>query len=173
MVGGILNFSRLAQMLALTILGLVAVYTEAAPIGVAPNARPSPDLLFCVVAYWAIRRPEAAPIPLVFAIGLARDFLTDLPVGAGALSLVLAAEVLKSQRRRLARTAFSTEWLLVAVTAIAASTLVWTLVVLTLARPPYMLDLAYQSAYTAMVYPLIALSFRWLLRISWRKPETV
>ena len=104
----------LLRLGALTLAGLGAVLLEAAPAGIAPLSLPSPDLLFCLVAVWAVRAPEAAPILLVFALGLVRDFLTDLPPGLGALSLVAAGEALKARAGALARQPFAVEWLWVA-----------------------------------------------------------
>lgn len=147
-------------------VGLLAVAMEAAPLGVGPAAPPSPDLLLCVVVYWAAHRPGAAPLLAVFALGLTRDFLTDAPLGAGALALVLAAEAVKAVRRQLARGSFLLEWMVLAGAALATSALMWLLVLLTFAQPPYLLDLLHQCLYTAMIYPLLAFAFRYLLRVS-------
>lgn len=163
--------ARWFRMLLLGGLGLLAIYVEAAPLGIGPTALPSPDLLLCVVAYWALRRPGSSPMLLIFALGLMRDLLTDVPVGAGALTLVLIAEVLKSQRRFVARASFPMEWVVVALAALISVFVHWSLVFLTLAQPPYLISLGYQIIYTAMVYPLIVLTFRWLFRISWKKAE--
>ena len=165
--------ARWLRMMLLAALAMLAIYVEAAPLGLSAEARPSPDLLLCVVAYWAIRRPGSTPMVLVFVLGLARDLLTDVPVGAGALSLVLIAETLKHYRRTLARSAFLLEWVAVATAALAATILHWGLVVLTFGQPPYLIELGNQCLYTAAAYPLVALVFRWLFRISWRKPEAV
>ena len=161
---------RIAVMLS---LGMIAIFAEAAPMGIGPTARPSPDLLLCVVAYWAIRRPGSTPLIAVAALGLMRDLLTDVPPGAGMLTLVLAAEVLKAWRRTLARSSFIFEWIAVAGAAFAILAVQWVLVVILLAQPPYIVDLGYQGLYTAAIYPPIVLVFRWLFRISWRKPEPV
>ena len=78
-----------------TLLALLAIFLEATPMGLEATSRPSPDLLLCVVAYWSVRRPRSAPAVLVFSLGLVRDLLTDVPVGAGALSLMVISELLK------------------------------------------------------------------------------
>ena len=171
--GDYLSPGRWFRMALMATLAMCAIYAEAAPLGLGAGARPSPDLLLCVIAYWAVRRPGSTPMLLVFGLGLVRDLLTDLPVGAGALSLVLVAEALKRWRRALARSAFMLEWAVVALAALASTTLHWLLVVLMLAQPPYLFDLGLQCLYTAGAYPAIALIFRWLFRISWRKPEAV
>ena len=146
--------SRLMRMGLLTVIGLLAIILEMTPLGISSSARPSPDLLLCVVAYWSIRRPGSAPAVLIFALGLTRDMLTDVPIGAGVLSLLLITEVFKIRRRSFARASFAMEWSAVALAALASAALHWFLVLLTLAQPPYLIDLLHQSVYTMMAYPL-------------------
>ena len=161
---------RLIVVTLFMVLGLLAIFIEAAPLGLAADAYPSPDLLFCVVAFWASRRPEVAALLAVFALGVARDLITDAPVGAGALSLVVAAEFLKALSNGLARRSFATEYLLIAMLAGIVLLAQWLVVLVLLAHPPYLLDLAHQWLGTVAVYPLVVLVFRWLFRIRWRKP---
>ena len=168
-----LDPARLMRMGLLTLIGMIAIFLEIAPLGLEATSRPSPDLLLCVVAYWSIRRPGSAPAILIFALGLTRDLLTDVPIGAGVLSLLLIAEVLKLRRHYFARASFATEWIAVAFAAIASAALHWFLVFITLAQPPYLFDLFNQSVYTMMAYPIMALFFRWGLRISWKRIEAV
>lgn len=165
------HLMRLLGMALLALMGLVAVYLEAAPLGLAADARPSPDLLFLVVAYWSVRRPGTAALPVVFGLGLMRDLLTDTPVGLGALSLVLAAEYLKAIGPALARWRFVAEWLIVGLTMAAMLLLQWLGVLLLLAHPPYLSDLGLQCLLSLALYPALALVLRWLFGISRRKPE--
>ena len=164
-----IDAGRIVRILAMLTLGMLAVYVEAAPLGIGPSAPPSPDLLLCVVVYWTARRPSSTPLLAVFGLGLVRDMLTDVPTGAGALSLVLAAEAIRHVRLRLARSSFMLEWLALAAAALGTSALLWILTALTLTQPPYAVALFHQALYTVMVYPLVVVAFRWGLRISWRK----
>jgi rod shape-determining protein MreD len=97
-----------------------------------------------------------------------RDLLTDAPAGAGTLALVLAAEAVKEMRPQLARGSFHIEWLVLAGAALGTSMLMWLLVLVTFAQPPYLLDLLHQSLYTVMAYPVLAFAFRYGLRVSRR-----
>lgn len=169
----ILNPGRLIGLVVLVFLGMAAIFLEAAPFGVGPMARPSPDLLLCVVAYWSLRRPDAAPMLAIFVLGLLRDLLTDVPVGAGALILVVVSEVLKNARRTLHRGGFGAEWAAITGAAFASTAALWAVVFLTLAQPPYLSSLFYQCLFTALAYPAVVLVFRWLLRIRWQRPEPV
>lgn len=164
-----LDPARIARMCLVLVLGLLAIYVAAAPLGIGPEAPPSPDLLLCVVVFWTARRPGSTPLLAVFLLGLVRDLMTDVPTGAGALGLVLAAEVVRRLRHRLARSSFMLEWMVLAGTALGAAALLWLLVVLTLTQPPYAGALFHQALYTVMTYPLVALALRWGLRVRWPK----
>ena len=58
-----LSPARMARIALLMLLGLLAIYAEAAPLGIGATARPSPDLLLCLVAYWAAAPPGLDPDP--------------------------------------------------------------------------------------------------------------
>ena len=168
--GGLAALARTGLLLALACL---AAALEAAPLGLGPDAPPSPDLLFCLLAYWALRAPEAAPVLLVFGLGLARDLLTDQPVGLGALTLVFAVEALKARRGQLARQPFAVEWLWVGVAAAAMALAQWLGVTLSLARPPYLSLLSQQVGATLLAYPATALLLRWVVRVRRQRSEAV
>lgn len=162
--------SDLALSILLALFGTFAVLIEAAPLGFTPGARPSPDLLFCIVAYWAVRRPAATPLLLVVALGLLRDFLTDVPIGAGALTLAIAAEVLRGMSGRISRLSVVMEWVISALVAAAMLLLQWTMVLVTLMQPPYLAEIVSQWLATALFIPVVALSLRWFLRIGRTTP---
>jgi rod shape-determining protein MreD len=164
---------RLIRITLLLALGLVAIFTEAAPLGLSADAYPSPDILFIIVAYWSTRRPETAALIAVFTLGLARDLLTDAPVGAGVLTLVFASEFLKAVSRGLSRRSFATEWLLLACVLALVLLAQWLIVFVLLAHPPYLTDIGIQWLATMALYPVLAAIFRWLFRIGWRKAEPV
>ena len=150
----------------LAVLGILAIALEAAPLELAASARPSPDILLGVVALWTLRRPALAPVLLVFGLGLVRDLLTDLPVGLGALSLVLVAEALRRIASRPQTLGLLRETALVGAAVIAmtaAQSLV--LAALFVPRPPLFL-LAEQAAFTVLLFPILGLAARWLLGLA-------
>lgn len=170
---GASGLGALARMGLLVLGAFVAVAVEIAPLGLAAAALPGPDLLFCLVAYWALRIPAAAPVLLVFALGLGRDLLTDQPVGLGALTLVLAAEALKARRAALQRQPFLFEWVWVGMAAGGMMLAQWLGLVLTLADAPALALLLQQYAATLLVYPALAAVLRWVIRIRDERSETV
>ncbi|MEM7176681.1 MAG: rod shape-determining protein MreD [Pseudomonadota bacterium] len=162
---------RLVRTGLFAALGLLAIFIEAAPVGLHGSALPSPDLLLCVVAFWVLRRPGSTPVLLVFALGLCRDLLTDAPLGAGTLGLVIAAQMLTERRGWIGTRPFLVEWLAVGLAIVFALALQWVLVVLTLGHPPYLRELLLMAGLTFAAYPFVALVFRWILGINWRQGD--
>ncbi len=103
MAGNASRPARLAGMAALAALGWLAILIGLAPIDARAAAWPAPDLLFGVVACFAVRRPSSSPAALILVLGLARDVLGGGPAGLGALTLWAAAEYLRFHRDRFIR----------------------------------------------------------------------
>ncbi|MEL6335479.1 MAG: rod shape-determining protein MreD [Pseudomonadota bacterium] len=149
---------RMALMVA---LGLAAILLEAAPVGIAPHSLPSPDLLALVVVIFAIRRPDAVPLPVVFVLGLTRDLLTDLPVGAGALALVLTAEAMRLMSANLLRGSLLREGLITAGVLLATFALPYLLALILFVQPPYVLAVVRQWVITVACWPAMLVLIRW------------
>lgn len=161
--------TRLLRMGLLLCLGILSIFVEAAPIGTGAQATPSPDLLFCIVAAIAVRRPASAPALIVLALGLMRDLLTDLPVGLGALALLLAAETLRARSGTLAHRSLLTEWSLVAAVFLAMLALQWLVLFITFVQPPYLFDLGRQWVATMLAYVPVVVTVRWVFGVGWRR----
>lgn len=156
---------RLWRLVVFLALAALAIAVEAAPLGIAPGSLPSPDLVYCVIAHGALMAPASVPVLLIFGVGLARDLLTDVPVGLGALTLILAAEALKARAPTLQRQPLLTQWLWVAGAAAAMTLGQWLVLTLTLAHAPALTALFGQFATTVLVYPFVTLALRWVLRM--------
>lgn len=154
---------QVLRLLAFVALGWFAAAMELAPAGGGAARLPAPDLLFCVAAAFAARRPEAAPAALVFGLGLARDALAGGPLGLGAVALLLSVEGVRrmadGRRRRFLR-----DWGVVAGWAAAGLALQWLGLALTLAPRPPVGELALRLAATAAVWPAAWLAARAALR---------
>lgn len=141
----------------LGLAGLAALVVEIAPISLSPYALPAPALVPLVVAAVALRRPEAAMVPVVLALGLTRDLVGDGPPGAGALALVLGSEALRRLSPGLARASFAREWATLGAVLFAMLALEYALVLAALAQPPYVMAVVRQGALSLAVWPLVRL----------------
>ena len=152
-----------AETLLLLGLGLVAVQAALIPLGPGGALVP-PDLLYCLVIAWVIRRPSSAPIWAVLALGLFADVMLSrphrprcsrpasrvrmvpgppAPLPRHALPARMAAgRRLRRDPRRHVDRAFAG-----------------------LRRPPGLATLLPYFLATAIAYPLIVLGLTWCLRI--------
>ena len=150
----------------LLFLGLGVVAVQAALIPLAPGgALVPPDLLYCLVIAWVIRRPSSAPIWAILALGLFADVMLSRPIGLGALGLLLASEWFRAHPRRFHGTPFPLEWLAVAAGFAAILGAMWIALSLVFAGPPGLATLLPYFLATAIAYPLIVLGLTWCLRI--------
>lgn len=143
-----------SQRLLLPLLGLVAVYLPLIPLAPGSGGA-APDLLYCLLVGWTIRRPGAIPAWAVLLLGLFADLMLSRPVGLGALGLLLACEAARIESPRLRGGPFLVEWLLV--TLCFALVLTWTEILLRLsfAEGPGPWALLRHLAATALAYPLV------------------
>jgi rod shape-determining protein MreD len=137
-------------------LGLAAIYAELAPFSLAAERPPAPDLVYCLVAAWVVRRPAAAPLWAILALGLAGDLLLSRPLGLGALGLMLGAEALRSNAALVRGGPFAVEW--VAACAVFALMLAGLHLALQVAflDGPGLWALGRYAGTTALAYPAAA-----------------
>lgn len=161
---------RLAAMSTLAVGAVLALLVQVAPLGPLPDA-PLPDLFWCVLAFFALRQPQAAPVWLIFTLVLLRDLLLGGPVGAGALSMLLAAQALRMRAAAMPppRSVLG-DWTAASLLYGAALMLQWLLMALSLAHPPGLPALAAHALATALALPFVAAVLRYGLRLG-RTPE--
>jgi rod shape-determining protein MreD len=132
-------------------LGVVAVYAALIPLG---GGTP-PDLLYCLLVAWTIRRPASAPLWIVIALGLVGDAMLSRPLGLGALGLMLATEAFRANRTLLHGLPFPVEWLAASLAFAATLAGMQLALALTLAeRPGSAASVGYVLT-TALAYPLV------------------
>lgn len=161
--------AALGRILLLLLAGAACILIAAVPMRPGVPEWPVPDLLMLLCCYWVLRRPESTPLLAVFALGLAADLVLLRPVGVGALTLVLATEVLRAQRQGLGDTSFLVEWLIVALTVLVMATLQIALLWLGLGALPALGEVAAHAGLTAAVYPLMAFVCATLLGLRHRR----
>ena len=148
------------RRLLLPLFGLVAIYAALIPLAPGSGAV-APDLLYCLVIAWVIRRPASAPIWAVLGLGLFADLMLSRPLGLGALGLLLASEAVRARANLFRGGPFLLEWL--------AAVLVFALMLagiaavmrLSLADAPALTSLLRHLIATALAYPLVVLALVW------------
>lgn len=138
---------------------LVLVLVSIVP-GVLPGmSTVAPNLPLMAVFYWSVYRPDLMPFGVVFLMGLLSDVLTGAPLGLGALTLLLAAWMVSSQRRFLLRRPFFIQWIGFCLVAAAALMVEWAAACLwaTAWIDPH--PQAFRTLLTAAIFPVPGWAF--------------
>ena len=136
-------------------IGLLILFLQLLPLQIAPRGYAGPDLLTAVTFAWAMRRPDYVPMLSIAASLLLADFVLGRPPGLWAALVLLTAEWLKHQDRRLRDGTFVAEWTNVAL-ALLVITIAYRLVLgLLLVTPGTFLLTTMQYAMTVLIYPLV------------------
>lgn len=150
--------SRLWSMRAVYLfLCCAIIFLQLVPLETMPRAWAAPDLLIALSFAWALRRPDFVPALSVAAVMLLADFMLHRPPGLMAAAVVLAVQFLKPRSLPLRDEGFASEMLAVAATLLAVvigQRIV--MVVLLVPTPPLGL-VAFQTAMTLLIYPLVVL----------------
>ncbi len=149
------RFAPAIETAALLGLGAAAIHFALLPFDLAAGRFSGPDLVFCLVAAWVIRRPAEAPLWAVLGLGLAADLFLSRPPGLGALGLLLAAEALRGSAISLRSGPFAAEWLSVAGVFVALQLCLHAALQLVFLDGPGLGALLRQAAATALAYPLV------------------
>ncbi len=143
-------------------LGLLAVLVPLTPLAPA-GGLVVPDVLYCLVIGWMVRRPATAPLWAVVALGLLGDVMLAWPLGLGALGLVLVSEWFRRWGRLFHSSPFPLEWLAATVGFAALLAGCRLALALVFAGGPGTRPLAAFLLATALAYPLVVLGLTWCL----------
>jgi rod shape-determining protein MreD len=137
---------------------LLMLLTEI-PFGFADQAALLPAVTVACVYFWSLFRPTGMPPPVVFLIGVLLDLLGYLPLGVGALTLLVVHGLVLRWRGVLSQLGFLPVWLAFAGFAAGASLLVWALATILTFRllPPG--PAIFEAVLTAALYPALAIVF--------------
>ena len=127
------------------------------PFGIADQAELLPAVTVCCVYFWSLFRPTALPPPVVFLLGLLLDLAGYLPIGVGALSLLILHGFVVRGRRTLAQQGFILVWLVLACLGGGTACLIWALTSLLSLHLMPTGPALFQVALTAALYPALAM----------------
>ena len=132
---------------------------------------PWPDLLFCFIAAWRLRRPElVSPAVIVVAV-LVAELLFLQPLGLWAALVLLAAEFFRSIVDRIKFLPFTYEWVVMA-SAYSAMILIYQLILaMSLVPVPDTRTVLLNLLATILAYPLIVATTNLVFRI--RKSSSI
>lgn len=119
---------------------------------------PRPPFLLAAVYYAAIYRPGLAPFWAVFVLGVVRDALLGLPIGAGAAALIAVRWAAAHLRRFLAGQDFVALWAGFVLAALGAQAATWSVAALLSPGLPAWGPAVAGAALGVALFPLLSLA---------------
>lgn len=159
------------QVMAVSVLGLIAVYYQLLPMQMEAGSAPQPDLLLVLIMAWTIRRPDTIPLILAAALFLMADLTLDRPAGLWALISLLAYEFLRGQRPAIIGRPFPVEWATVAIVLAVAMIVQELILSLTLVPTADASQLVRLYVVTIVAYPVMAALLHYVFRVRAPKPK--
>ena len=127
-----------------------------APLGV-PAPMLLPAVTIASVFFWSLYRPAAMPPPAVFLIGLLLDLLGWLPIGGGAIVLLLVHGFCVRWRRALTSQGVLVVWVVFLGFSAMAAGLMWAIAALLTFRLLPLGPAVFQAVLTGALYPALAI----------------
>ncbi len=151
-------------------IGLVSVLWSVIPFDLSAEALPDPDLFYCLTMAFLVRRPEYVPIWTVFVVFFMRDVLTLAPLGLSTLMIIIASEVVRTNVQAFREYIFGLEWLWVATMFTIITLIQNTVLTLTFADTPRLVEQVPLILFTVLAYPVIVWVIRYVFRITRPRP---
>lgn len=154
-------------------LALVVLFAHLVPLQIPPQRFAAPDILTALTFAWAIRRPDYVPMLLIAAVMLLADMLLQRPPGLWSALVLIAAEQLKSQDRRIRDSGFVAEWLTVAGMLLVITVIYRVLLGLLIVAPGTLFLAVMQFVTTLLVYPGVTAFGAFLFDVRHSTPSDV
>lgn len=145
----------LRQTVPFVVVGF-AILVDLAPRPALGGGGLGPFLTLAVVYFWCVYRPDLMTYGAVFAIGLAHDLLSGLPLGCTSLALVLGRGVLVARQRFFHAKSFGVMWALFALLAPAVELVRWAVGAFATSSLVDPTPLVFQVALTVALYPAVS-----------------
>ncbi len=122
----------------------------------------TPAFTLIAIFFWSIYQPHRLPYWVTFLIGVLQDLLLGMPIGQGALGLLLIQGLVVSQRRFFIAKPFLVVWWGFAMVAPLGGVIAWAIASITRDAFIPVLPVAVQTVVTVLFYPLFGGIFGWL-----------
>lgn len=157
-------------VLGTSFLGIILSHVA---LGVGSESMPWPRLGVVAIFFWMLHRPKTMTIPMIFLLGLAQDMILGDVVGTGVLGLLVAALSFDRMLPMLRTMPLGWRWLGFGGFMLLAFTLQWALTsAARLAFQPVDL-IMWQGVATFLIYPLVSIALRQVLRIGRTRRRTL
>lgn len=145
---------------------IVALFTlELISFSIPYAGQLKPFFLLMAVMYWAIYRPSLWSPALIFALGLAYDFIAGHPfIGMKAFILLAVFLVIRDQRLFLMAQPFVVIWLFFALTAVLAALAEWLIFSILSFRLIDLVPSLIEASLSILIFPSVAVLLNLIMK---------
>ena len=137
-------------------LALLTLFFALLPFGPGEGGVPGPELTFCLVCAWVLRRPDYVPLWLVVPVLLIDDALLMRPLGLWTLIVLVVSEYLRRRVDHAEALPFAAEIAqITGCVAVAFALNHLALAVLLVEAPPPVAGQALHALATLVFYPVV------------------
>ena len=116
-----------------------------------------PDFILIAIYYWAIHRPTIVPPSASFAVGIAMDLFSALPLGLNAFIFVLVQKFTSDQRKLFLGQPYFVSWLGFAFVAFVSTVIKIGVFYLITGNKPVLDLVGFSMALTVAIFPIITI----------------
>ena len=156
---------HLASRIIFSSVIVAIMFADLFPNSTWPESVPYPDLIFCWIGAWVMRRPSRVPLPIIVALSLAGEVIFLQPPGLWTALVVAASEFLRGNVVRVRLLPFYFEWLLFSITFLVAVCLYQLIHALTFLPGPEFGRLVSHVVVTCLCYPIVVFITNGIFRI--------
>ena len=155
-----LNYKSVLITASFPLFGSVLIISSLTPASLVPILQISPDVLFCFIFIFLIRRPQNVPLVSILFLSLLADFLWHRPLGLSTMTTILASEVVRWAISAKERISVLEEFIYVTLILVLITICQEFLKFLTLIPSLELNHVIYYILFTLLVYLLTTLCIR-------------
>lgn len=140
---------------AFVLLALLILFFHLLPLSTLPRAWAGPDMILAFALAWSLRRPEYVPALSLALVFLLADFLLQRPPGLFAVLTLIGCENLKARGRNMRDANFLVEWFTVSIILLGIAAAFRLGLAITLVDVPGITLSITTVAASILVYPLV------------------
>ena len=131
------------------------------------------NLIYLVILYWILKKPEALGYGLIFFAGIINDIVQNLPIGISSINYLLLCAIASFVRTRTLLPNLLYDWVIFFIAIIIVSSINYTILIIIFDSPIRYGTLMFSSFITFLIYPVFSKIFNqiYLLNLSQENVE--
>ena len=129
------------------------------------------NLIYIVIFYWILKKPETLGYGLIFISGIINDVVQNLPIGISSINFLLLCAIAAFVRTRTLLPNLLYDWILFFIAILIISSINYSILTLIFNIPIKYATLMYNSFTTFLIYPIFSKIFETIYLLYLRQAD--